>query len=272
MSPLFKVGTDANRLDPPRLVILTAGGPLAPVIVNGLVKKLCASGTTIAVIEEQPERKWDIVKRRARLLGWSTALGQAACGMLLRMLAARREERIKDIMAKYRLDPRPVTKVPVHAVSSVNSNECRALLKSLAPDVVAVYGTRLIKSETLNAVSVPFINYHAGINPKYRGQHPGYWALVSGDAENAGVTVHLVDEGVDTGDVLYQQTVRFNPKDNISTYQFVQAAAAIPLFAKAIEDALDRRLEPQRVALPSRQWFPPTLWSYLLNGCAIGIW
>jgi len=74
---------------------------------------------------------------------------------------------------------------------------------------VAVYGTRILKPVTLKCASAPFINYHAGINPKYRGQHPGYWPLAQGDEENAGVTVHLVDEGVDMGSVLYQAQVKF---------------------------------------------------------------
>jgi hypothetical protein len=56
-------------------------------------------------------------------------------------------------------------------------------------------------------VPSPFINYHAGINPKYRGQDPAYWARVQGDAEHAGITIHLVDEGVDTGAVLFQTCI-----------------------------------------------------------------
>jgi methionyl-tRNA formyltransferase len=145
-------------------------------------------------------------------------------------------------------------------------------LKRLAPSAVAVYGTRIIRRATLDATRAPFINYHAGINPKYRGQHPGYWALVAGDRENVGVTIHLVDEGIDTGSVLYQARVAFAPEDTIATYQHVQAAHALPLFARAVEDALARRLTPRFVDLPSRQWFPPTLWDYLSNGLVRGVW
>ena len=157
-------------------------------------------------------------------------------------------------------------------MQSVNSEECRKLLKALTPGVVAVYGTRLLSRATLRAVDAPFINYHAGINPKYRGQHPGYWALASGDIENAGVTIHLVDEGVDTGSVLYQARVPFEEADNIATYQHVQAAFALPLFARALRDGLEGRLNPRTVELPSRQWFPPTLWRYLINGLTQKVW
>jgi methionyl-tRNA formyltransferase len=124
----------------------------------------------------------------------------------------------------------------------------------------------------LAAVAAPFINYHAGITPKYRGQHPAYWAQVESDRDNAGVTVHLVDEGVDTGAVLYQEPVSFSPSDNITTYQYVQMVTALPLFVRAIEDALKARLRPQRVDLPSRKWFPPTLAQYLMNGMRHSVW
>jgi folate-dependent phosphoribosylglycinamide formyltransferase PurN len=246
---------------------------LAPIVVNGLVARLATDGRTLTVIEESAESKGEILKRRIRMLGWREALGQAAFGLVQRLLGPMREKRLGEIVRQHGLDTRsPDGLVAIHKVPSVNSEACRALLRSLAPSVVAVYGTRIIRQETLRAVAAPFINYHAGINPKYRGQHPGYWALVAGDAENAGVTIHLVDQGVDTGEVLYQAPVTFSSEDSIATYQHVQAAHALPLFSAALEDALAGRLRPSRVDLPSHQWFPPTLWDYLRTGLAHGVW
>ena len=121
-----------------------------------------------------------MIRRRARLLGWATALGQVGFGVAQRLLWPN-TERIEAIWRLHGLDPSPPRHVTVHRVPSVNSDECRRLLAALAPAVVAVYGTRILKRETLLAVPAPFINYHAGINPKYRGQHPGYWALAQGD-------------------------------------------------------------------------------------------
>jgi len=46
----------------------------------------------------------------------------------------------------------------------------------LAPDVVVIYGTSIIKRKTLQCVAAPFIKGHAGTNPKYRGQNDTYWA------------------------------------------------------------------------------------------------
>ena len=58
---------------------------------------------------------------------------------------------------------------------------CRAALAMLKPDVVLVIGTRIIGKQTLAGINVPVVNFHSGINPNYRGQAGGYWALASGE-------------------------------------------------------------------------------------------
>jgi methionyl-tRNA formyltransferase len=92
-----------------------------------------------------------------------------------------------------------------------------ALSKEQRPSVVLVMGTRLIEEDTLRAANAPFVNYHAGITPKYRGVHGAYWARATGDAANCGVTIHFVDTGIDTGAILYQERIVPEPRDNFST-------------------------------------------------------
>jgi folate-dependent phosphoribosylglycinamide formyltransferase PurN len=72
-------------------------------------------------------------------------------------------------------------------------------LKAINPDLVIVNGTRIISKKVLSSINSKFVNIHVGITPKYRGVHGTYWALVNNDVENSGVTVHFVDEGIDTG-------------------------------------------------------------------------
>ena len=237
-----------------------------------LVNALFDHFGTISVLREEPESKLAIVRRRARLVGWQQAAGQAAFGLVQKLIAWRSAHRLAAICDRNGLDPRLDPAIAVRDAGSVNSETCRAALRSLAPDVVVVYGTRIIKRATLDSVSAPFINYHAGVNPKYRGQNGAYWARSNADPDHAGVTVHLVDEGVDTGDVLYQACAWFAADDNIATYQHRQMVVALPLLIRAIEDAMAGRLQPRRVELPSRQWFHPTLWGYLRTGVKQGVW
>jgi methionyl-tRNA formyltransferase len=133
-------------------------------------------------------------------------------------------------------------------------------------------GTRLIEEAARRAANAPFVNYHAGITPKYRGVHGAYWARATGDAANCGVTVHLLDSGIDTGAILYQARIVPERQDNFSTYPYLQLAAGLPLFARAGEDAASGKLAPIDVDLPSKLWSHPTLWSYLAAGLGRGAW
>jgi len=266
--PSAQSAPNGYSADTKRIAVLIAGGPLAHMFLNGLRDRF----GPVSVLREEPEPKLAILRRRARLIGWPEALGQAAFGLVQKLIARRSAARLAAIREAHGLDPRLHPDVAVREVGSVNSQACRSALRELAPDVVVVYGTRIIKRATLECVTAPFINYHAGVNPKYRGQNGAYWARSQGDPAHAGVTVHLVDEGVDTGGVLYQAATEFSPADNIVTYQHRQMATALPLVIRAIEDALSHRLAPRRVELPSRQWFHPTLWGYLRTGMLQGVW
>jgi hypothetical protein len=122
------------------------------------------------------------------------------------------------------------------------------------------------------ALPCPALNNHAGITPKYRGMNGGYWALATGDAENFGTTVHLVDAGVDTGAVLHQVRGKPGRGDNIALYALRLAAMSREICVKGVEDTLEGRFTPVTPDLPSKQWYHPTIWFYLWTGLTRGVW
>lgn len=117
------------------------------------------------------------------------------------------------------LTPPPVRKeaerlgLPVWQPERVNSPEFVAFLRSLECDaiVVAAYG-QILKRELLSLPPLGCLNVHASLLPKYRGPDPIRWAILNGD-DVTGVTVMLMDEGVDTGPVLAQEVVALTPED-----------------------------------------------------------
>jgi hypothetical protein len=252
----------------PGIAVLTVPSPQSWIVINALVKRF----GPVTIIAEERESKLTLIHKRMRRQGVIMVLGQIGFVLFQKLLARRASPRITEIVVEHDLDPEPNTACQLLPVSSVNSMACRAALAMLKPDVVLVIGTRIIGKSTLQGITAPVINFHSGINPKYRGQAGGYWALASGDPDNAGVTVHLVDEGVDTGGVLYQDRFTATPKDNFITYFYIHAAIVRPLVIKAIEDALSGRLRPTKVDLPSRQFYHPTLWFYLRTAWAKGVW
>jgi methionyl-tRNA formyltransferase len=177
-----------------------------------------------------------------------------------------------DIMASYSLSGIPNPATPVTRVSSLNAPETIAAITRLQPAVVFTISCRILTRQTLAAIACPLINFHAGINPRYRGQMGGYWARIEGDEENFGATVHLVDAGVDTGGTLYEVRTAPARNDTISTYPLLLTAAGTGTAIKAIEDALACNLSVKDVSGPSVLRFPPPIWAYLYHGLLRGIW
>ncbi len=251
-----------------RIVILTAGGPLAEVVVNAVAKRF----DKVSVIQEDAETIVEMARRWCRLHGVRTALGRLAFGPLQRIAAWRSRHRRREILDGHGLDPVIREDVERHRVHSVNSDDCRQHLVALLPRAVLVVGTRMIRRQTLEAVDAPFINYHAGLNPMYRGQYGGYWAAATGNRDQVGVTVHLIDQGVDTGAILYVETLELTAHDSMATIHYRQVAAAVPLILQSLHDAIDCSLKPQTTTGASTQWFHPTAVAYVANGLRLGLW
>lgn len=250
------------------IVVLTGGGPLPWIIVNALVARY----GPVTVLKEEPESMALLFRRRLRRLGPLAVTGQIAFGLYQRILRQVSARRLAKLMAENALEANRPACCRIVPVGSINAETCRRELQRLNPAVVLVIGTRMIGRQTLAAVDAPFINYHAGINPKYRGMCGGYWALAEGDAGNFGATVHLIDAGVDTGGVLYTATIAAAANDNFITYPFRLAVVGRDIVLRAIDDALHGRLRTLPTTLPSRQWYHPTLWGYLWKGVTRQVW
>jgi folate-dependent phosphoribosylglycinamide formyltransferase PurN len=235
-------------------------------------RRLAATFPGLKIVVEQPIARSAIARRRIKRFGLLRVAGQMAFAVVARGLHYASGRRIAEILRQHRLEPRWPEGCERFEVPSVNSAECIACLDRLDPRVILLVGTRIIDRNTLAAIKAPLINYHAGITPKYRGIHGGYWAKTEGDLENFGVTVHLVDPGIDTGAVLYQARLKPTAADNYATFPYLQLAAALPLMEQATRDALAGKLAPQTVDLPSRLWSHPTIWDYVAGGLRRGAW
>jgi len=251
-----------------RVVLLTGDGEFERIAAA----RLAEAFPDLTMIVEQPVSRLALLKGRLRRLGAVQVAGQLAFMLFQRLQQRMSRGRITEILRIGQFKTEWPHATAVAHVASINSPECIALIRKAEPQVILVVGTRVIGRAVLAAVDVSFINYHAGITPKYRGVHGGYWAKAENDLGNFGVTVHLVDEGIDTGAVLYQARLEPTPRDNFSTYPYLQLAAALPLLTQAARDAAAGVLKPQSVNLPSRAWSHPTLWSYLATGLRRGAW
>ena len=80
-------------------------------------------------------------------------------------------------------------------------------------DYVISYGyTRILKKDVIGACSRGIVNLHISYLPWNRGMHPNIWSFIEGTKK--GVSIHFIDEGIDTGDILFQKEVSFTEEED----------------------------------------------------------
>ena len=102
----------------------------------------------------------------------------------------------------------------VRDVPHINHPEVLRLARELQPDVVAVFGTSLIRGDLLNAGKLGIANLHGGLSPEYRGADCTFWALYNGEPQKVGCTLHWIDAGIDTGRLIAHVSPRVLSDDN----------------------------------------------------------
>ncbi len=101
--------------------------------------------------------------------------------------------------------------IPVFHCSSVNSERCREFIKSLSPDlIISAYFNQILKPDIISIPKIGALNIHPGWLPAYRGAMCYFWILKNGE-DRGGVTVHWIDEGIDTGAILARKSFLLKP-------------------------------------------------------------
>jgi methionyl-tRNA formyltransferase len=117
-------------------------------------------------------------------------------------------------------------------------------LKLLNPSiiVVAAYG-QILPPEILNLPEFGCVNIHASLLPKYRGAAPINWAIINGETKT-GVTIMLMDEGMDTGLILLQEEVEIYPEDTAGSLSQRLSRIGAEILPRALEGLRQGSLKP----------------------------
>lgn len=134
--------------------------------------------------------------------------------------------------------------LPILQEESINNELFVERLRSLEVDalVVVAFG-QILKSRLLSLPPYGCINLHASILPQYRGAAPIQWALISGEKET-GVTTILLDEGVDSGDILLQERVLIEKGENAGDLHNRLAPIGARLLVKTLAALKEKALTP----------------------------
>ena len=236
-----------------RALLLCNDGLTSRLVARALASASCLDA--VVIVGRTPlggRLRW-----RAKRHGVLRLASQLACAVIARGLGqlfgrSRRDELLHD------LDGSWPSGGATHRAAHVNHSDVAGLIASFKPDVVVLNGTEIVRAETLEATTAPFINIHCGLTPDYRGVHGAIW---NGDLARMGVTLHRVDRGVDTGEILAQAQIDATHRDGFLTLPLLQYRAALPLLVDYLTTGA--RPEPLPGNGLSRQWYHPGLGHYL---------
>lgn len=125
-------------------------------------------------------------------------------------------------------------KIVVKNVRNVNAPDSIQYIRDLNPELVFVFGTRIITKDLFLSLGCPVINMHWGMSPKYRGE--GIVSALSCEGPRAlGVTVHYLDQSSDGGDIIFQSPVEVDREDNFYSIGLKMTVEGTKLFLKVKE-------------------------------------
>lgn len=101
--------------------------------------------------------------------------------------------------------------IPVLQCKSINSQAAIDFIRELQPELLlSAYFSQILKNEVIRIPERGVLNVHPGWLPAYKGAMAYFWVLKNG-SENAGVTVHWIDEGIDTGGIIARHAFNVEP-------------------------------------------------------------
>ena len=117
----------------------------------------------------------------------------------------------------------------------INDPRVVALAERLQPDLIAVFGTSLIRVPLLGKGRLGMVNLHGGLSPEYRGADCTFWALYNGEPEKVGCTIHYIDEGIDTGRLIAHVSPPVHPGDDELTLFWRAVKESAEVYAELFE-------------------------------------
>lgn len=160
-----------------------------------------------------------------QILSWLKEQGEEIVGLVVHppQKGKYRDELLNEVTIG---NPTCVFEAP-----DIHHPETIKAIHALQPDIaLSVFFGYILKPEFLNLIPEGCINIHPAYLPYNRGSYPNVWSIIEGTP--AGATIHYIDTGIDTGDIIAQEQIPIEPVDTGETLYRKQEEASITLFQK----------------------------------------
>jgi methionyl-tRNA formyltransferase len=108
--------------------------------------------------------------------------------------------------------------ISLFCVKDINSEATLSIVQGLSPEIIISIASPQIFKRDVILSARHTLNIHAALLPNNRGMMPSFWAMVKGEPET-GVSVHYVDENIDTGEIILQRIIDIEPGETLHTLQ-----------------------------------------------------
>ena len=192
-------------MDRLRVMVLCGRSPRHLYVANAL----CRTADVVAIVQEKgSEFSWKKLARTLRPDNFARKVWRWLRDR--RRYVGNREGRFFFGDDAPKLDrPDLVREVPF-----INHPDVVRLARELRPDILAVFGTSLIRGDLLKEGRLGIVNLHGGLSPEYRGADCTFWALYNREPEKVGCTLHWIDAGIDTGRLIAHISPEIKPEDD----------------------------------------------------------
>jgi methionyl-tRNA formyltransferase len=129
--------------------------------------------------------------------------------------------------------------VPVLVTDSYSRSDTFDAIRTLDPDLMVVHSPFIVGAKVRALTPGRVIGGHPGITPDFRGSYSAFWAMALARPDKVGWTVFLLDDGIDTGPILAQESLTLEPGDTHMTLSWkgmACEAAAQARLIKALDD------------------------------------
>lgn len=124
--------------------------------------------------------------------------------------------------------------IPVYKQKNINERQSLNMIKEIDPEIIiSVAAPQIFKKEIIGLPKY-IINAHAALLPEYRGRMPSFWVLSKGE-EKTGVTVHYIDENIDTGNIIVQETIEICREETLHSLQTKVSSVGAEAVLKALK-------------------------------------
>ncbi|MFV0237100.1 MAG: methionyl-tRNA formyltransferase [Flavobacteriales bacterium] len=134
--------------------------------------------------------------------------------------------------------------LPILQPTNLKNEEFLKELKELRADLQIVVAFRMLPKVIWEMPSLGTFNLHASLLPHYRGAAPINWAIINGD-EESGVTTFMIDEKIDTGEILLQETVSISKNMTAGELHDQLLNIGAKLILKTIDGIVQKKIQPK---------------------------